>query len=47
MIYMPFEETDAEDSGNELSDVSSLNNDFARMQLESSSSEERVFTSLE
>jgi hypothetical protein len=38
MIHMPFEETDAEDNGNSLSDVSILDNDFARMQFESSSS---------
>jgi hypothetical protein len=38
MIDMPFEETDTEDSGNSISDMSSLDNDFARMQFESSSS---------
>jgi hypothetical protein len=38
MIHMPFEETDTKDSGNSLSNVSSLDNDFARMQFESSSS---------
>jgi hypothetical protein len=35
---MPFEETEAEESSNSLSDVSSLYNDFSRMQFESSSS---------
>jgi hypothetical protein len=30
MIYMSFEETDTEDSGNSLNDVSSLDNDFAK-----------------
>ena len=39
---MLFEETDTEDSGNSLSDVSALDDDFARMQFESSSSEEEV-----
>ncbi|CAF4179444.1 unnamed protein product [Rotaria sordida] len=37
---MSSEETDTENSENSVSDVSSLNDDFARMQFESSSSEE-------
>ncbi len=37
---MSSEETDTEDSGHLLSDVSSLDDDFARMQFESSSYEE-------
>jgi hypothetical protein len=37
---MSFEETDTENSENSLSDVSSLDHGFARMQFESSSSEE-------
>ncbi len=41
-IYMLFEETDTEESGNSDSDVSSLDNVFSRMQFESSSSEEQV-----
>jgi hypothetical protein len=39
---MSSEETDIEDSGNSLSDVNSLNDGFARMQFESSSSNEEV-----
>ncbi len=39
---MPFEETEAEESSNSLSDVSSLYNDFSRMQFESSSSQKEV-----
>jgi Tfp pilus assembly protein FimV len=39
---MSSEETDTENSGNSLSDVSSLDDDFARMQFESPSSEEEV-----
>ena len=35
-------ETDTEDSGNSLIDVSALDDDFATMQFESSSSEEEV-----
>ncbi|CAF2617863.1 unnamed protein product [Rotaria sp. Silwood2] len=41
-ICMLFEETDTEESGNSLSDLSSLDNDFSKMQFESSSSEEEV-----
>ena len=37
---MSSEETDTENSENSLSDVSSLDDDFARMQFESSSSKE-------
>jgi hypothetical protein len=37
-----FEETDTDDSGNSLGDVSDLDDDFARMQFESSSSEEEI-----
>jgi hypothetical protein len=39
---MLFQETDTEDSGNSLSDVSSLDDDFDRIQFESSSSQEEV-----
>ncbi|CAF1440967.1 unnamed protein product [Adineta ricciae] len=39
---MSSEETDSEDSRNSQSDVSSLDDDFARMQFESSSSEEEI-----
>ena len=39
---MSVEETDTESSGNSLSDVSSLDDDFGRMQFESSSFEEEV-----
>jgi len=39
---MSSEETDTEHSGNSLSDVSSLNDDFAGMQFESSSSDEQA-----
>jgi hypothetical protein len=39
---MPFEEIDKEDSGNSLNDVSSLDNDFAKMQFKPSSSEKKV-----
>ncbi len=39
---MSSEETDIENSGNSLSDASSLDDDFARMQFESSSSDEEV-----
>jgi hypothetical protein len=42
MIDLPFEEIDSEESGNSLSDVISLDNDFARMQFDSSSSGEEV-----
>ena len=41
-IYMPFEETDTEESVDSRSDVSSLDNRFSRMQFDSSSSEEQV-----
>ena len=37
---MLFEETDTDESGDSQSDVSSLNNDFSRMQFESTSTEE-------
>ncbi len=37
---MSSEETDTENSENSLSDVSSVDDDFSRMQFESSSSEE-------
>lgn len=37
---MSSEETDTGDSSNSVNDVHSLNDDFARMQFESSSSEE-------
>jgi hypothetical protein len=37
-----FVETDTEKRGNSLSDVSSLDNDFSKMQFESSSSEEEA-----
>ena len=43
---MPFGETDIEDSSNSLSDVSAWDDDFARMQFESSSSEEEDLYSL-
>ena len=39
---MSSEETDSEDSGNSQSHVSSWDDDFARMQFESSSSEEEI-----
>ncbi len=40
IIYTPFEKTDTEDSGSSLSDVSSSDNDFAKIQFEFSSPEE-------
>lgn len=39
---MSFEETDSEDSRNSQSDVRSLDDDFARIQFESSSCEEEI-----
>jgi len=39
---MLFEQTDTDESGNSLSDVSSSDNDFSRMQFESSNSKEHV-----
>jgi hypothetical protein len=39
---MLFEETDIEESDNSLSNVSSLDSDFSKVQFESSSSEEEV-----
>ena len=36
------EETDAEESGDSQNNVSSLDDDFSRMQFESSSSEELI-----
>ena len=41
-IYMLFEETDTEESGDSHSDVSSLDDGFSRIQFESSSSEKQV-----
>ena len=41
-IYMLFEETDTEESGDSQSNVSSLDDGFSRMQFKSSSSEEKV-----
>ncbi len=41
-IHMLFEATDTEESSNSLRDVSSLDNDFSKMQFESSSFDEEV-----
>lgn len=42
MVYMSFEETDTDESASSLSEVSSLDDDFDQMRLESGSSDSEV-----
>jgi hypothetical protein len=42
IVHMSFEETDTEESASSLSEVSSLDDDFARLQFETASSDEEV-----